>query len=68
MEKPRYYFIDDRKTANIDFSNLGFDYIPCPYRFEAVFNHGIWRARGLIEDRHAPPGGQPESSLRAATL
>lgn len=60
MVKPRYYFVDDRSTARIDFSNLGFDYMPCPYRFEAVFEYGIWRARGLIEDSdmHLREGSQ----------
>ena len=60
MEKPRYYFVDDRNTADIDFSHLGFDYIPCPYRFEAVFKHGIWRVRGLVEDSdmHLREGSQ----------
>lgn len=50
MSQPRYYFPGDSRKVTLDFSNLGFDYTPCPYRFEAVFNHGVWRVRGLIED------------------
>ena len=60
MEKPGYYFVDEKTTVDLDFSNLGFDYLPCPYRFEAVFEHGVWRVRGLIEDNvmHLKEGGQ----------
>jgi len=60
MEKPRYYFPEERDTANLEFSHLGFDYVACPYRFEAVFEHGVWRARGLLEDKvmHLPEGSQ----------
>jgi len=60
MNKPRYYFVNDGDKAALDFPNLGFDYIPCPYRFEAVFQHGIWRARGIIEDNsmQMPEGSQ----------
>ena len=50
MSKPRYYFLDDSGKAGFDFSALGFNYVPCPYRFEAVFKHGIWRVRGVVED------------------
>ncbi len=50
MSLPRYYYPGDRKKANLDFANLGFDYTRCPYRFEAVYQHGVWRVRGLIED------------------
>jgi branched-chain amino acid aminotransferase len=49
MDKPRFYFIGDSNRADIDFEHLGFDYTECPYRFEAVFEHGFWRVRGLIE-------------------
>jgi branched-chain amino acid aminotransferase len=60
MNKPRYYFLEGREKADLDFGNLGFDYLRCPYRFEAVFEHGIWRARGVIEDSvmHLPEGSQ----------
>lgn len=60
MVKPRYYFLDEQKTVDLDFSNLGFDYLACPYRFEAVFEHGVWRERGLVEDKtvHIPEGSQ----------
>ena len=60
MDKPRYYFPGERDTADLDFSNLGFDYVACPYRFEAVFQHGVWRARGIVEDKtmHLPEGSQ----------
>jgi len=60
MQKPRYYFLDNRSTVNVDFSKLGFDYLACPYRFEAIFEHGVWRVRGIIEDgtMHLPEGSQ----------
>jgi branched-chain amino acid aminotransferase len=60
MQKPRYYLPDGRTTANLDFSRLGFDYIRCPYRFEAVYAHGVWRVRGIVEDAtlHLPEGSQ----------
>ena len=60
MEKPRYYFTGDSKKAQLDFSTLGFDYLQCPYRFEAVFEHGVWRVRGLIEgdSMDIPEGSQ----------
>lgn len=53
MDKPLYYFLDGKANVDLDFANLGFDYVPCPYRFEAVFRHGVWRIRGtsgLVED------------------
>lgn len=50
MNKPRYYFLNESDKAGLDFGALGFDYLPCPYRFEAVFKHGIWRVRGCVED------------------
>ena len=37
MAKARYYFPGERDTVDLDFSKLGFDYVACPYRFEAVF-------------------------------
>lgn len=60
MAKPRYYFPGKRDTADLTFSSLGFDYIACPYRFEAVFKHGLWRVRGIVEDNamHLPEGSQ----------
>jgi branched-chain amino acid aminotransferase len=60
MAKPRYYFPEERDTVELDFSKLGFDYVPCPYRFEAIFEHGLWRARGIVEDgsMHLPEGSQ----------
>ena len=60
MAKPRYYFPGEGDTAALDFSNLAFDYVPCPYRFEAIFEHGVWRARGIVEDNtmHLPEGSQ----------
>ena len=60
MVRPRYYFPGDRDTVDLDFSDLGFDYLECPYRFEAVFEHGVWRTRGLVEDpvMHIPEGSQ----------
>ncbi|MEJ2582281.1 MAG: branched-chain amino acid aminotransferase [Acidobacteriota bacterium] len=60
MARPRYYFSGERDTADLEFSSLGFDYLACPYRFEAVFEHGIWRVRGIVEDNtmHLPEGSQ----------
>ncbi len=64
MAQPRYYFVDDgrehRDKVALDFAHLGFDYVPCPYRFEAVYQHGIWRVRGLLEDTgmDLPEGSQ----------
>ena len=60
MEKPRYYFTGDSKKAQLEFSTLGFDYLQCPYRFEAVFEHRVWRVRGLIEgdSMDIPEGSQ----------
>ena len=60
MNKPRYYFINERKHASLDFATMGFDYLACPWRFEAVFQHGIWRVRGIVEDTtmHLPEGSQ----------
>ena len=60
MQKPRYYFNGDSDKVDLDFANLGFDYVTCPYRFESVFKHGVWRARGLVEsnDMAIPEGSQ----------
>jgi branched-chain amino acid aminotransferase len=59
VSKPRYYFLDESQKVNLDFPSLGFDYVDCPYRFEAVFRHGIWRVRGLVESNQM---GIPEGS------
>lgn len=60
MSKPRYYFNDDNTKADLDFANLGFDYFACPYRFEAIYEYGVWRVRGLIENNQMelPEGSQ----------
>jgi branched-chain amino acid aminotransferase len=60
MDRPRYYFTGEQRKADLDFANLGFDYLTCPYRFEAVFRHGMWRVRGIVEDAtmHLPEGSQ----------
>jgi len=60
MSQPRFYFPGDNQKADLDFATMGFDYTPCPYRFEAVFQHGVWRVRGLIEDTKMtiPEGSQ----------
>jgi branched-chain amino acid aminotransferase len=60
MDKPRYYFVGDRDKVDLDFAHLGFDYMACPYRFEAVYELGVWRVRGLLEDNqlHIPEGSQ----------
>jgi branched-chain amino acid aminotransferase len=59
MER-RFYFVGESDKVDLDFANLGFDYVPCPYRFEAVFQHGVWRARGIVEDEtmHLHEGSQ----------
>lgn len=59
MGQPRYYFAGENHKVNLDFANLGFDYMPCPYRFEAVFEYGVWRVRGLLE---GPTMELPEGS------
>lgn len=60
MQKPIYYFPDGDRKARLNFARLGFDYMDCPYRFEAIFQHGLWRVRGLVEDNalHLPEGSQ----------
>ncbi|MBD3401137.1 MAG: branched-chain amino acid aminotransferase [Candidatus Coatesbacteria bacterium] len=60
METPRYFFNDDNRKVALDFPHLGFDYIRCPYRFEAVYEHGVWRSRGLVENNQMclPEGSQ----------
>ncbi len=60
MNRPRYYIPGNRRIADLDFVHLGFDYTPCPYRFEAVYRHGVWRVRGLVEETEMriPEGSQ----------
>lgn len=60
MSQPRYYFPGESTKAALDFANLGFDYIRCPYRFEAVYEFGVWRVRGLVENTelNLPEGSQ----------
>lgn len=60
MTSPRYYFLGDNNKVNLDFSSLGFDYWQCPYRFEAVFELGVWRVRGIVEEHTMtlPEGSQ----------
>lgn len=60
MGKPRYYFAGEDRKVTLDFATLGFDYMPCPYRFEAVFEYGVWRVRGLLEGSkmELPEGSQ----------
>jgi branched-chain amino acid aminotransferase len=60
MDKPLYYFVGDNEKVDLDFSGLGFDYLACPYRFEAVFDYGVWRVRGLLENKmmEIPEGSQ----------
>ena len=60
MDKPRYYFTEDSRKVDLDFANLGFDYIPCPFRFEAIYEFGVWRVRGLLEgsSMEIPEGSQ----------
>ncbi len=59
MTTPRYYFVGPGDKVDLDFKHLGFDYLTCPYRFEAVFEHGVWRVRGLLDD---PVMAIPEGS------
>jgi len=59
MTSPRYYFNGESDKVNLDFATLGFDYLPCPYRFEAVYQLGVWRVRGIVEE---PTMGIPEGS------
>jgi len=56
----RYYFTNGKNSVDLDFPHLGFDYYPCPYRFEAVWELGVWRVRGLIENTRIeiPEGSQ----------
>ncbi len=58
MQKPIYYSLDGSQSVHLDFARLGFDYLACPYRFEAIFRYGVWQVRGLIEDNalHLPEG------------
>lgn len=60
MSEPRYYCTTDNQKVDLDFANLGFDYLPCPYRFEAVYELGVWRVRGLLEETEMslPEGSQ----------
>ncbi|MCD4748805.1 MAG: branched-chain amino acid aminotransferase [Thermoanaerobaculales bacterium] len=60
MTQPRYYFPGDTEKVNLDFAKLGFDYHPCPYRFEAVYELGVWRSRGVVEETSMaiPEGSQ----------
>ena len=60
MGKTRYYFTGDNRKVDLYFEGLGFDYIPCPYRFEALCEHGVWRVRGLLEGStmELPEGSQ----------
>ena len=37
-------------TINIDWENLGFEYMNLPYRFIAHFKDGQWDAGSLTED------------------
>jgi len=55
-----YYFTNGKDTVDLDFAELGFDYYPCPYRFEAVWELGVWRVRGLLENTsmEIPEGSQ----------
>ena len=60
MFEPRYFFPDDAAKAALDFPKLGFEYVECPYRFEAVYEFGVWRSRGLQENSEMviPEGSQ----------
>lgn len=60
MTSQRYYFTNGKTTVDLDFARLGFDYYPCPYRFEAIWELGVWRVRGLVENTQMeiPEGSQ----------
>lgn len=37
-------------AADVDFNNLGFDYMDLPYRYQAYWKDGKWQNAGLIEE------------------
>ncbi|MCL2676487.1 MAG: branched-chain-amino-acid transaminase, partial [Streptococcaceae bacterium] len=39
-------------SKNIDWKNLGFDYMELPYRYRAYFREGSWQEQGLTEQSH----------------
>ena len=38
------------QTVNLDWNNLGFNYMNLPYRYRAYFKDGEWQNAGLVED------------------
>lgn len=38
------------QTVNLDWNNLGFNYMKLPYRYRAYFKDGKWQNAGLVED------------------
>ena len=48
MENKRYYFVDESDTVHLDFSNLGFDYVPCPYCEPEKYRKRVQR---ILEER-----------------
>ncbi|MBA1392655.1 branched-chain amino acid aminotransferase, partial [Lactobacillus sp. XV13L] len=38
------------KAEDIDFNDLGFDYMDLPYRYQAYWRDGKWQDAGLVED------------------
>ncbi|NVY96739.1 branched-chain amino acid aminotransferase [Lactobacillus sp. DCY120] len=37
-------------ASEIDFNNLGFDYMDLPYRYQAIYRDGQWQDSGMVED------------------
>ena len=40
----------DTKTVDLDWNNLGFEYMDLPYRYRAYWKDGEWHKAGLVED------------------
>ncbi|UQS83242.1 branched-chain amino acid aminotransferase [Bombilactobacillus thymidiniphilus] len=38
------------KKEDVDFNNLGFDYLNLPYRYQAIYRDGDWQEEGLLTD------------------
>ena len=38
------------KLVDLDWENLGFDYMELPYRYRAHYKDGQWHTAGLTED------------------
>ncbi|UQS81777.1 branched-chain amino acid aminotransferase [Bombilactobacillus folatiphilus] len=38
------------KAQDVDFNNLGFEYLDLPYRYQATFKDGKWQDKGLVAE------------------